>query len=92
MKEEGLEPYNITLNCPYMYMIRELGGVNTYAYVDGRSTSNGFNKHYNSIKTTEPYLLELAYINYPDDLYKALNSTNAFVEAINNSIKKYLDV
>jgi len=92
MKEEGLEPYNITLNCPYMYMIRELGGVNTYAYVDGRSKSHGFNKYYNSIRTTEPYLLELAYINYSDDLYKTLNSPEHFVEAISNSIKEYLDI
>ena len=92
MKEDGLEPYNITLNCPYMYMIRELGGINTYAYVDGRSTSHGFNKHYNSIKTTEPYLLELAYINYPDDLDKVLNNTEDFSKAISNSIKEYLGI
>lgn len=92
MIEEGLEPYNITLNCPYMYMIRELGGINTYAYVDGRSTSHGFNKHYNSIKTTEPYLLELAYINYPDDLKKAVNNPENFSKSISNSIKVYLDI
>ena len=92
MKEEELEPYNITLNCPYMYMIRELGGINTYAYVDGRSSSHGFNKHYNSIKTTEPYLLELAYINYPSDLSKVLNHTEDFSKAISKSIKEYLNI
>lgn len=92
MIEEGLEPYNIIFNCPYMYMIRELGGVHTYAYVDGRSLNHGFNKHYNSIKTTEPYLLELAYINYPDDLYKAVNNPEDFSKAISESIKEYLDI
>ena len=90
MKEEDLEPYNIVLNCPYMYMIRELGGINTYAYVDGRNSSHGLNKYYNSNKTTEPYLLELGYINYPDDLTKALNSPEAFSMAISSAIEEYL--
>jgi hypothetical protein len=92
MIEEGLDPYNIVLNCPYMYMIRELGGINTYAYVDGRSNSHGENKHYNSNQTVEPYLLELAYINYPNDLKKALNNPNEFSKAISTSIKEYLNL
>jgi hypothetical protein len=92
MYEKGLEPYNIKLNCPYMYMIRELGGINTYAYVDGRDNKYGLNKHYNSIQTVEPYLLELAYIKYEPDLIKMINNTNDFSKAITKSIKEYLDL
>ena len=90
MEEENLEPYNIILNSPYMYMIRELGGINTHAYVDGRNVSHGLNKYYNSNKTTEPYLLELGYINYPNDLNKAINNPELFSGAISSAIEEYL--
>ena len=90
--EEELLPYDITLGAPYMYMIRELGGVNTYAYVDGRDSKYGLNKHYNSIQTVEPYLLELAYINYSEDLKKVLNNPEEFSSAISSAIKEYLNI
>ena len=92
MKEEDMQPYNIVLNCPYMYMIREVGGIHTYAYVDGRNSYYGLNSHYNSNHTAEPYLLELAYINYPNDLSKAVNNSDDFSNAISNSIKEYLNI
>lgn len=92
MKEEELLPYDIVLGCPYMYMIREVGGIHTYAYIDGRNDVYGVNTHYNSNKTTEPYLLELAYINYPNDLSKALNNPELFSKAISKSIKEYLNI
>lgn len=91
MEEDELIPYDIKLGSPYMYMIRELGGINTYAYIDGRNDYYGINTHYNSNKTTEPYLLELAYINYPNDLSKALNNTKEFSGAISSAIKEYLN-
>ena len=92
MEEENLIPYDIKLNAPYMYMIRELGGINTNAYIDGRNDYYGINTHYNSNKTTEPYLLELAYINYPNDLSKSLNNPKEFSGAISNAIKEYLNI
>jgi len=90
MKEDGMEPYNIVLNSPYMYMIREVGGIHTGAYIDGRNDYYGLNSHYNSNKTAEPYLLELAYINYSNDLKKVLNNPELFSKAISKSIKEYL--
>ena len=92
MLEEDLTPYDIKLNCPYMYMIRELGGINTYAYIDGRNDYYGINNHHNSNHTTEPYLLELAYINYKNDLSKAVNNPKQFSSAISSSIKEYLEM
>lgn len=41
-------PYTITENTPYLYMLRETGGIATGAYVDGRNKIYGTNKYYNS--------------------------------------------
>lgn len=90
--EEELIPYDITLGCPYMYMIREVGGIHTHAYIDGRNEIYGLNKHYNSNHTAEPYLLELAYINYSEDLRKVLNSPEEFSSAVSTAIKEYLNI
>ena len=90
--ENEMTPYEITLGAPYMYMIREVGGIHTYAYVDGRNEYYGLNKYYNSNQTAEPYLIELAYINYEEDLRKVLNSPEAFSSAVSNAIKDYLKI
>lgn len=92
MLENEMEPYDITLGAPYMYMIREVGGIHTYAYIDGRNEYYGLNKHYNSNHTAEPYLLELAYINYSEDLRKVLNSPEKFSNAISGTVKEYLNI
>ena len=75
-----------------MFMIREVGGINTYAYVDGRNEYYGLNKFYSSNITTEPYLLELGYMNYEDDLEKLVLHPELFSSAISKSIKEYLNI
>ena len=35
-REKEYEPYNITTETPYLYMVRETGGIATGSYVDGR--------------------------------------------------------
>ena len=90
--EMEMTPYDITLGAPYMYMIREIGGIHTYAYVDGRNEYYGLNKYYNSNQTAEPYLIELAYINYSEDLRKALNNPEEFSNAVSSAIKDYLKI
>ena len=92
MLENEMNPYDITLGSPYMYMIREVGGIHTYAYIDGRNEYYGLNKHYNSNQTAEPYLIELAYINYNEDLTKVLNSPEEFSGAVSSTIKEYLNI
>ena len=90
--KKGFKAYDIKVGAPYMFMIRELGGVNTYAYVDGRNEKQGYNKYYNSNSTTEPYLLELGYINYKNDLENLTNRSDSFSKAIAQALKEYLDI
>ena len=90
--EKGNKPYDIKVGAPYMYMIREVGGLQTYAYVDGRNEDVGINKYYNAIQVAEPYLIEIAYINYESDLKKILNNTDEFASAIASSMKEYLKI
>jgi len=92
MLKENNKPYNIVLNSPYMYMIREIGGIHTSAYIDGRNEDYGLNKYYNSNKTPEPYLFELAYINYPNDLNKVVDKPELFSKNISKAIKDYLEL
>ena len=92
MLEDNLKPYNIQAGAPYMFMIREVGGLNTHAYVDGRNPSHGYNKYFNSNITAEPYLLELGYINYDKDLENLSHKPDAFAIAIASTLKEYLDI
>lgn len=85
-------PYEIEVNSPDMFMIREVGGINTYAYVDGRNIKYGKNKYYNSNKTAEPYLIELAYINYEKDLEEVVNKPEVFAYSIKDALLKYLNL
>ena len=91
-KENNLKPYDIKLNVPYMFMIREVGGIKTGAYVDGRNDSSDMNLYYNSNKTAEPYLIEMAYMNYSNDLKKVVNESEKFSKAISDSICEYLNI
>ena len=92
MLEDNMKPYDIKVGSPYMYMIREVGGINTHAYIDGRNDEYGLNKYYNSNQTSEPYLIELCYINYKKDLENIVNKPEAFSKAISNSINEYLSI
>ena len=87
-----MKPYDIKIGSPYMYMIREVGGIKTGAYIDGRNKEHGLNKYYNSNKVAEPYLIELGYINYKKDLENMINKPEAFSKAISDSIKEYLNI
>ncbi len=58
-EELGYTPYKITKETPYLYMLRETGGIATGAYVDGRNTKMGKNMYYNSNIGVEAYLIEL---------------------------------
>ena len=85
----GYEPYNILVGAPEMYMIREVGGIMTHAYVDGKHKKKGFNKYYNSNQTTEGYLIELGYLSYQQDAEIIVNNSDLFALAISNSIIDY---
>ena len=86
--KNGYEPYNITTNTPYLYMLRETGGAITGAYVDGRNTSLGRNEYVNSNIGVEAYLLELGYINNIEDLRNMLNNEQGYVKGIVKTIEE----
>lgn len=86
--DKGYEPYNITTDTPYQYTIREVGGIATNAYADGRNLSFAANKFYNSNQGIECYQVELGYIK--TDLEKMLYNREAYINGITESIKEYL--
>lgn len=90
--EKDMIPYDIKLGAPYMFMIREVGGVLTHAYVDGRNDYYGINPYYNSNHVSEPYLVEMAYMNYASDLEKVVKNKEKFADALANSIFEYLNI
>lgn len=90
--ELDYDEYDITTATPYMFMIRETGGIATNAYIDGRNTNYGINKYYNSNMGSEGYLLELGFMTCSDDLNNIVNNKNSYVEAITRSIQEYLKI
>lgn len=88
--KKGYEPYNITTDTPYQYTIREVGGIATNAYVDGRNSSFGVNRYYNSNQGIECYQIELGYIK--TDLEKMLYNREAYITGLVDSIKEYLNL
>ena len=84
------EPYNITKLTPYQYMIREVGGIATCAFVDGRNKSYGTNKYYNSNVGIEAYIIELGYMRYEKDIENIVNNENLYCDSIVEAIKGYI--
>lgn len=84
------EPYSITKQTPYQYMIREVGGIATNAFVDGRNTDYGKNKYFDSNIGIEAYILELGYMNIEKDLNNIVNNENLYTQAIVEAIKNYV--
>ena len=86
----GYEPYNITTDTVYYYMIRETGGILTGAYIDGRNTKYGKNIYYNSNIGVESYILELGYIINEEDLNNILTKQNLYTDGICKGIEENL--
>ena len=86
----GYEPYNITTETVYYYMIRETGGIVTGAYIDGRNTKFGKNLYYNSNIGVESYILELGYIINKEDLKNILTKQSLYTDGIGKGIEENL--
>lgn len=82
--KKGYEPYPITTTTPYLYTIREVGGIATGAYADGRNTVYSANKYYNSNQGIECYQIELGYIK--NDLEIITNEKENYIRAITEAI------
>lgn len=86
--KKGYLPYGITTDTPYLYTIREVGGIGTNAYVDGRNKEYSANKFYKSNQGLECYQLELGYIKNDLDIIK--NEKEQIVNAIVKALKETL--
>lgn len=93
LKNEAIKnnftPYNVTTSTPYLYMLRETGGIITNAFVDGRK-DNIKNEYYNSNIAPESYLLELGYINNKNDLNIILKEKDKYTSIIANTIDEHI--
>ena len=76
---------------PYYYMIREVGGVATHAYVDGSNQNYDENPYYDSNNTAEGYLLELGYIDNVKELQNILNNPKGYAKGIAKALEEYLE-
>lgn len=86
-KDKGYDPYDLTTNSNYYYMIRETGGIMTGAYVDNSNPEKvGVNPYYNSNIGNESYLLELGYISNLSDLNIINNDSDSIARAISDAI------
>lgn len=77
---------------PYLYIIREVGGIATGAYVDGTNKAYGVNEYRNSNVGVEGYLVELGYINVDEDLDNILENENLYMKAIVDSIMNFYKI
>lgn len=85
----GYEAYNITTSTPYLYLIRETGGISTNAFVDGRNKNYGTNKYYKSNIGIESYLVELGYMIVERDLNNIVSNLDGYIDGIYDAIRTY---
>ncbi len=86
--KKGYEPYPITLDTPYLYTIREVGGIATNAYADGRNPSYSANAYYRSNQGIECYQIEMGYIK--NDLEMIKTQMEQYVTAISEAMVENL--
>lgn len=90
-QENDLNPYEITTDSNYYYMIRETGGIITGAYVDDRNSEIIGNPYTKSNVGTESYLLELGYLSNTNNLNNMINNMEKYIEGMAISIKSLYD-
>ena len=89
--ESGARPYeNIkAYKTNYYYMIREIGGTVTGAYVDGRNQEYGSNPYFNSNDVAEPYILEMNYVNNKATLRSLYENPDGYASGAADAIDEY---
>lgn len=86
-QDKGYDPYDVSINSNYYYIIRETGGYITGAYIDDSNPEKvGVNPYYNSNIGNESYLLELGYLSNSSDLSIINNSVDEIANAISAAI------
>ncbi len=85
-KNNNYRPYDITTSTPFLYIIRETGGIATNAFVDGRNKSYSANKYVKSNTGIESYSIDLGYMYIKKDLDNILSNKELYMQAIYDSI------
>lgn len=86
-EDKKYNPYKVTNNSNYYYMIRETGGYLTGAYVDDSNPDKvGVNPYYNTNIANESYLLELGYMTNSNDLNVIIENSDDIAKAISDAI------
>jgi N-acetylmuramoyl-L-alanine amidase len=90
-KQLGYEAYTVGDNVTYYYFIREVGGIMTKAFSDGRNPKYKENIYRNNNQAAESYLCELAYISNNNDLNSIINNKTGYITALKDSILTYVN-
>lgn len=85
----GFEPYSYE-GVDSLFMIRELGGIATGAFVDGRDTRYGSNEYRNSNIGVETLLIELGYISIDEDLQNIISNQKGYVKGITEAVEEQI--
>ena len=86
----GYEPYDISLETTYYFIIRETGGYMSGAYKDSRDGTS-YNYYVNSNVGLESYLLELGYITSKKDITNLNKNIDDYVDGIVSSFIESLE-
>lgn len=84
--ERGFEPYAADTSTTYYYIIRELGGRITGAYIDGRDPHYGTNLYCDSSVGVESYLCELGYMTLDEDLDNLLQNADGYAQGLAEAV------
>ena len=77
---------------PYMFIIREIGGIATGAFANGTNSIYSENIYRNSNVGIEGYLIELGYMNVDEDLNNILRNSDLYMKAITDSINASYEI
>ncbi|MBO4361011.1 MAG: N-acetylmuramoyl-L-alanine amidase, partial [Eubacteriaceae bacterium] len=88
------KPYeNLTvMKTNWYYMIREVGGVSTGAYTDGRHSGWPANPYWNSNDTCEGYIIECDYVDNPVSLQRLLDHPLDYARGIAEAFCEYAEM
>ena len=90
-KQLGYEPYVVGDGVTYYYFIREVGGIMTKAFSDGRNPKYKANIYRDYNQAAESYLCELGYISNNNDLKSFINNKDGYIKALKESVLYYVN-
>ena len=88
--EEQNPPANKNTNTIYYYFLREVGGIATHAYNDGRYENMDENPYYNSNNTAESYLFEMGYLDNVQNLRNIQSNKEGYAKGVVTALQEYL--